>query len=204
MTIGFTDCHPIVVLGVYAYPTLTVVSRAHVRTYLRSNLNHLTTTSEHEQIFGRVLLHTLPWNSPRTTSSHGLDGTAHGSGLDLQRTELTNLGPPHLSSQSRCLAETCRPCGTSITSRFRTTDGYVSQKGLAYSPGIDDTVPAQFQPRGSLEPRSTSSCVPGVSSQCASQLQEGDRITGAIDIAHERVRRYLVYVSLAYIQRLFS
>jgi len=71
-------------------------------------------------------------------------------------------------------------------SRFRTRDNYVSQKGFANLPGVGGIVLGESQPRGSLESGSTSSRVSGVSSQRGSKLQEGDLITGTINLVHER------------------
>jgi hypothetical protein len=71
----------------------------------------------------------------------------------------------------------------SIMSRFRTADDYISRSGFAHLPAIGDIVPELLQPEGSV----TSSRVPGISARRASQLQEGDLVTGTIDITHERV-----------------
>jgi len=71
-------------------------------------------------------------------------------------------------------------------SRFRVTDGYTSQKGFAHLPKVGDSVPGISQPRGSLDSGSISSRFSGISSRRAAQLEEGDLITGTIDITHER------------------
>jgi hypothetical protein len=75
------------------------------------------------------------------------------------------------------------PLRSASMSRFRTADDYVSRSGFAHLPAIGDTVPELLQPEGSV----TSSRVPGISARRASQLQEGDLVTGTIDITHERV-----------------
>lgn len=66
---------------------------------------------------------------------------------------------------------------------FRAADNYISQKGFAHLPKIGDNIPAVFQPEGSITP----SRVSPTFGQHASKLQEGDLVTGSIDIAHERV-----------------
>jgi len=71
-------------------------------------------------------------------------------------------------------------------SRFRTADKYISQKGFAHLPDVGDNIPGVSQPEGSLESGSTSSRVSGISNRRTSQLQEGDLITGTIDVTHER------------------
>ena len=71
-------------------------------------------------------------------------------------------------------------------SRSRVTDGYISSKGFAHLPRIGDSVPGESQLRGSLDSGSVSSRFSGISSRRAAQLEEGDLITGTIDITHER------------------
>jgi hypothetical protein len=71
-------------------------------------------------------------------------------------------------------------------SEARVTAGYISQKGFAHLPEIGDSIPRESQSRGSLDSRSTSARFSGISSRRAAQLEEGDLITGTIDITHER------------------
>ena len=68
----------------------------------------------------------------------------------------------------------------------RVTAGYISLKGFAHLPKIGDSVPGVSQPRSSLDSGSISSRFSGISSRRAAQLEEGDLITGTIDITHER------------------
>jgi hypothetical protein len=68
----------------------------------------------------------------------------------------------------------------------RITGGRISQKGFAHLPKIGDSVPGEPQPRGSLDLGSVSSCFSGISNGRAAQLEEGDLVTGMIDITHER------------------
>jgi len=72
-------------------------------------------------------------------------------------------------------------------SRFRTADKYISHRGFAHLPDVGDNIPGVSQPEGSLESGSTSGRILGVSGRRVSQLQEGDLVTGTIDITHERV-----------------
>jgi len=69
-------------------------------------------------------------------------------------------------------------------SRFR--DNRLSQKGFAHLPAILGA-PGFSQARGSLNASSTSSRVSGISAKQAARLQEGDLITGTINIAHKLV-----------------
>jgi len=71
-------------------------------------------------------------------------------------------------------------------SKFRITDSYVSQKEFARLPKIGDSAPQELQPRGSLDSGSISNRLSGISSQCAAQIEEGDLVSGTIDITHER------------------
>ena len=71
-------------------------------------------------------------------------------------------------------------------SRSCVTKGYISLKGFAHLPKIGDSVPGEPQPRSSLDSGSVSSRFSGISSRRAAQLEEGDLITGTIDITHER------------------
>ena len=71
-------------------------------------------------------------------------------------------------------------------SKFRTEDGRVLQEGFSSFPRVGNVVPGLAQSKGSLD-ESTSTCVSEISSHRLSLLQEGDLITGMIDISQERV-----------------
>jgi len=72
-------------------------------------------------------------------------------------------------------------------SRFRTADGYVSHKGFAHLPEVGDSISGEIQLGGSIGSGNASSRVSGISDRRISQIQEGDLVTGTINIAHERV-----------------
>lgn len=67
---------------------------------------------------------------------------------------------------------------TSIMARFCAADNYLSHEGFAHFPSIGDSIQGIPQVKDG-------SCVSGISPQGASQLEEGDLVTGTIDIAHE-------------------
>ena len=69
-------------------------------------------------------------------------------------------------------------------SRFR--DDCLSQKRFVHLPTIGG-VPGFSQARGSLNTSSASSQVSSISTKQAAQLQEGDLITGTINIANKQV-----------------
>lgn len=71
-------------------------------------------------------------------------------------------------------------------SNIRPSDNFISQKGFAHLPEVGNSVPAESQEKGSLELGSTTGRVSGVSVRRQSKLQEGDLITGTVDISHER------------------
>lgn len=67
-------------------------------------------------------------------------------------------------------------------SKFRAVDVFISQKGFSYLPKIG-SIAGGPQPNGSFDSGSISS---HASNRRGHQLQEGDLITGTIDVVHER------------------
>jgi len=68
-------------------------------------------------------------------------------------------------------------------SKFK--DGHLSQAGFAHLPGIGDTVPEVSQLKGSIESGNASIHASPKSIKRAIRLEEGDLITGVVDITHE-------------------
>ena len=71
-------------------------------------------------------------------------------------------------------------------SKFRAEDGRVLQEGFLSLPKVDEVVSGSAQSKGRFD-GSTSSCVSELSSHRLSLLQDGDLITGTIDISQERL-----------------
>ena len=61
---------------------------------------------------------------------------------------------------------------------------YVSQGGFSRLPYLREDIPEVVQPRGSLQGSETSGAS-GASSRHIPHMQEGDLITGTIDLTHE-------------------
>ena len=70
-------------------------------------------------------------------------------------------------------------------SKFHAEDGHASREGIASLPNVGDPVPGLAQPKANLD-GSMSSRASGISDHWLSLVQEGDLITGTIDISHER------------------